>query len=68
MICHYWYFKDISKIFERYLNQMLINISMMGYAILNVKVIDYRCILWNRTRNDAINRINSSRLDDKGTL
>ena len=40
----------------------------MGYAILNVKVIDYRCILWNRTRNDAINRINSSRLDDKGTL
>ena len=47
---------------------MVINISMMDYAILNVKTIDYRCILWNMTRNDAINRINSSRLDDKDTL
>ena len=34
-------------------------ISMMAYelensAILNVKGVNYRCILWNLTKNDAI--------------
>ena len=37
-------------------------------AILNIKCVDYRCALWNITRNDAINRLNNSELDDKGTL
>ena len=37
-------------------------------AILNVKGVDYRCILWNITKNDAINRLNNSKLDDKNTL
>ena len=34
-------------------------------AILNVKGVDYRCVLWNITRNDAINRLNNSKLNDK---
>ena len=43
---------------------------MMAYeleniAILNVKGVDYRCVLWNITRNYAINRSNNSKLDDK---
>ena len=37
-------------------------------AILKVKGVDYRCILWNITKNDAINRLNNSKLDDKNTL
>ena len=46
---------------------------MMAYeleyiAILSVKGVDYRCVLWNITRNDAINRLNSFELGDKGTL
>ena len=46
---------------------------MMAYeleniAILNIKGDDYRCILWNMTKNDAINVLNNSKLDDKGTL
>ena len=36
-------------------------------AILNVKGVDYRCVLWNITRNDAINRLNNSKLHDKVT-
>ena len=36
-------------------------------AILNVKGVDYRCVLWNITRNDVINRLNNSKLDDKVT-
>ena len=37
-------------------------------AILTVKVVYYRCVLWNMTKNDATNRLNNSKLDDKGTL
>ena len=45
---------------------------MMAYklennAILNVKGVNYRLFLWNMTKNDAINRLNNSKLDDKGT-
>ena len=46
---------------------------MMGYeledfVILNVKDAHYRCVLWNMTRNDAINRLNNYKLDNKGAL
>ena len=37
-------------------------------VILNVKGVDYKCILKNMTKNDATNRLNNSKLDDKGTL
>ena len=45
---------------------------MMAYeleniAILNVKKVDYRCISWNMTKNDAI-RLNNFKLDNKGIL
>ena len=36
--------------------------------MLNVKGVDYRCVLWNMTSNDAINRLNNSKLDNKGRL
>ena len=43
---------------------------MMAYeleniAIVSVKGVDCRFILWNMTRKDAINRLNNSKLDDK---
>ena len=46
---------------------------MMAYelkniAILNVKGVDYRCALWGVTKNEAINILDNSKLDDKGTL
>ena len=73
MICHYWYFKDIGYKFEPYVCNKCHDISMMAYelenvAILNKNDFDYRHVLWNMTRNDAINRLNNSKLDDKGTL
>ena len=48
-------------------------LSMVAYeleniSILNVKGADYRCVLWNMTKNDAINRLNNFQLDDKGSL
>ena len=46
---------------------------MMAYeleniVILNVNGVNYRCVLWNITKNNSINRLNNSKLDDKGTL
>ena len=37
-------------------------------AILNVKGVDYRCILWGISKNEAINILNSSVLEDKGVF
>ena len=73
MICHYWYFEDIGYKFEPHVCNKCHDLSMMVYeskniAILNVKGVDYRCVLWNMTKNDAINRLNNCKLDDKGTL
>ena len=44
------------------------NLWIKNIAILNVIGIDYRCVLRNMSKNDAINRLNNSKLDDKGTL
>ena len=46
---------------------------MMAYeleniAILNVKGVDYRRVIWNMTRNDATDMLNNSKVDDKGSL
>ena len=69
-ICHYWYFKNIGFKYEPYVCNGCHNISMMTYelkniAILNVKGVDYRCVLWNVSKNDAINRLSNSKLDDR---
>ena len=42
--------------------------ELKNIAILNVKGVDYRCVLWNITKNDATNMLGSSKLDNKGTL
>ena len=33
-----------------------------------MKAVDYGCIIWNTSRSDAVNKLNNSRLDDKGSL
>ena len=36
--------------------------------MLYVKVIGYKCVIWNMTRNYAFNRLYNSKLDDEGSL
>ena len=50
IICHYWYFKRVGYKFEPYVCNKCHDMSMMAYeleniAILNVKSVDYRCVL-----------------------
>ena len=71
--CHYWYLKDAGYKFEPHVCNGFHNILMMTYGlktvtILNVKCVDYRFVLWGVTKNEAINILGSSKLDDKGTL
>ena len=42
--------------------------ELEGISILNVKGVNYWCVIWNITKNDVINRLNNSTLDDEGTL
>ena len=46
---------------------------MMAYeleniAVLNIKGTDYKFVIQNVSRDDVINSLNSSKLDDKGSL
>ena len=73
MLCHYWYFKDVGFKFEPHVCNKCHDVLMTAYelkniAILNVKGVDFRCILWGISRDEAVNRLNNSVLEDKGVL
>ena len=42
--------------------------QLKNISILNVKGAGFRCILWGITREEAVNRLNNSVLEDKGLL
>ena len=73
IICHYWYFKNNGYKFEPHVCNKCQHLSMMAdafenIAIMNVKSVYYRCVLWNMTKNVANNWLNNSKLDDTVTL
>ena len=42
--------------------------ELKNIAVLNVKGVNFRCILWGISRNEAVNRLNNFVLKDKGVL
>ena len=73
MLRHCWYFKDVGYKFQPQLYNGCQAVLMMAYelkniSILNAKGVDYRCILWGISKNDAVDRLNNSMLEDKGVL
>ena len=42
--------------------------ELKNIAILNVKEVDFRCILWGISRDEAVDRLNNSVLEDKAVL
>ena len=69
MLCCYWYFKNIGYKFESNVrNKLMTAYELKNIAMLNVKDNDYRCILWGVSKNDGINILNNSVLDDKDAL
>ena len=73
MLCYYWYFKDVGYKFEPHVCNKCHDVLMTAYelkniAILNVKSVDYRCIFLGISRNEAVDILNNSVLEDKGVL
>ena len=73
MLCHCWYFKDVGFKFEPHVCNKCHDVLMTGFelkniAILNVKGLDFRRILWGISRDEVVNRLNNSVLEDKGVL
>ena len=71
--CHYCYFKDVGFKFEPLVCNKRHDLLMTAYelkniAILNVKGVDFRCIFWGIRRDEAVNRLNNSVLEDKSLL
>ena len=73
MLCHYWYFKDVGIKFELHVCNTCHDVLMTAYelrniGILNIKGLDFRCIFWGNSRDEAVNRLNSFVLEHKGVL
>ena len=73
MLSHYWYFKDVGFKYEPHVcnkchDAFMTTCQLKNIAILNVKRIDFRCILWVTSRDEAVNPLNNSVLKDKGVL
>ena len=73
MLCHYCFFKVVGFKFEPHVCNKCHDVLMTAYelkniGILNVKRVDFRCILWGISRAEAVNRLNGFLLEDKGVL
>ena len=42
--------------------------NLKNIAILSAKGVDYRCLLWNISRDEAVNKLNNSVLEDKSVF
>ena len=72
-ICHYWYFKDIDFKYQQYLcngchalMQKAMNFNDVALAF--IKGNNYRIHFWYMSKNDAINIMTNSNLDEKSEL
>ena len=73
MICHYWYFKHIGYKCEPHVCNGCHDLLMVVYdlndlMISNIKCVDYRCFVFNMSKNDAVKLLNNSLLDIKRVL
>ena len=69
MLCHYWYFKDVGFRFGAHVcnkgHDILMTANeLTNTVILNINGVDSRCILLDTGRDDAVNRLNISVLED----
>ena len=67
MLCHYWYFKDVGFKFEPHVCNKCHDVLMAAYelkniAIRNVKGVD------RLNKDEAVNRLNNSVLEDNDVL
>ena len=60
---------NLNCLFVIYVMMVLMTASeLKNIAILNVKEVDYRCILWGISKNEAVNILNNAMLEHKGVV
>ena len=62
MLCHYWHFIDVRFEVELHVFNKCHDILMTAYelrifGILNVKGVDFSCILWGISRDETVLKI-----------
>ena len=73
MLCHYQYFKDVGFEFEPHVCNKCPDILMTADEFKNIVILyakgaDYRCILQDISKNETVNILNNSALEDKSVL
>ena len=59
ILSHYWYFKDVGFRFEPHVCNKCHNILMTAFELKNIAIsdlkgVDFRCILWGISRDEAV--------------
>ena len=70
MICHYWFY-DHGFEFQDYVcngchDLTMLSVNISDIAIITVKNVDYRCIIHNMSKSEAINLLKKSVPVDRG--
>ena len=64
MICHYWFFNHEFKFKDYACNDCqdltMLNVNISEISVINVKNVDYRCIIYNISISEAINLLKNS--------
>ena len=72
MICHYCFFshgfKFQDSICNGYHDLTMLSVNISDIAIITIKNVDYRCIIHNISKSEAINLLESSVLEDRGCI
>ena len=72
MLCHYWYlnveFKFGPHVCNKCHDLLMTAYELKNIAILNIKGVGFRCILSSISRDEAVNNLNNSVLEDKSLL
>ena len=72
MICHYWFFNHEFKFQDYVCNDChdltMLSVSISDIAIIAVKNVDYRCVIYNISKSEAINSLKHSILENRGYI
>ena len=60
--------QTLPHVCNKCLNILMTAYELKNIEILSVKGVVFRCILWGISRDEAVNRLNKSVLDDRSVL
>ena len=72
VICHYWFLNHGFKLQDSVCNgchdMTMLCLNNSNIAIISVEDVDYRCIIHNISKSEAINLLRDFALDDHGYI